>query len=136
MTAATLCPRCGAHIRTTYQEPSCLTCGWADYTGSGEGDEDRRRPTRDRLLAPRGYSVAYTGDTVKLRHLKVTVVLRSGVGTPSPICPWDAERMVPAGYTYTRKGQRGSGKSWFGCVSYGHRILLKRNHLGDATGWS
>ena len=131
------CSHCGTAntIIKAYDEPYCLLCGWVDYETAPEADEDRRRATQGRLLAPRGYSVAYTGDIPKLRKVAVTVVLRPGVAYPSPVCPWDAERMIPAGHTYSRHGQRVKG-SWFGCVSYGHRILLSRNHLGDATGWS
>ena len=136
MAAAIMCPRCRAHsIRVTYEEPSCLSCGWVDYTTAAESDEGHRRLTRDRLLAPRGYSVAYVGTTSKLLPMRVRVVLRPGTRGPSPICPWDGEVMEPAGGAYSHKA-KGVRQVWFACLTDGHRILLFKDQLDDATGWS
>ena len=32
MMAVKACPRCGGEVTTSSYEPSCLMCGWADYS--------------------------------------------------------------------------------------------------------
>ena len=134
--AFTDCPRCGAEygVRLTDDvEPSCLMCGWANYVVPLPVAQNRARSVEDRLLKPRGYVVPYYGGTAGLKAIQVRVVILRARNHPIPICPYDSTEMTSAGYTYTRKGQRGN-HSQYQCTS-GHRIALKHDSLGEAIGW-
>jgi hypothetical protein len=110
-----------------------VICGWANYAAPLPAIQNRPRSDEDRLLKPRGYVVPYRGETAGLKAVQVRVVIRPARAHPTPICPYDGEGMVSAGYTYTRKGSR-TNQAQYRCLA-GHRILLKRDSLGEAVGW-
>jgi len=126
-----LCPRCGAKNSTThaYYEPTCMLCGWVDYT-----EAPPKSDTNDPHRPNRGYDVKYTGGKPALRSLKVQVSLLPGRSGAYPLCPWDKGRMLGRGREATENPDLYSRETWYACES-GHRILLKRDYQGEAVGW-
>ena len=126
-----LCPRCGAKhgIRDGDGEPSCTICGWVDYLGP-----PKPSPIHSILTGPHGYLVPYRGTTESLGAVQVKVVFRRTRTYPTPICPYDGERMVSVGFT-RRKRQGLRRHSQFRCLGNRHLIALERDLHNEATGW-
>ena len=125
------CPRCGAvlGVWNADKEPTCTICGWVDYSLPLLPP-----PIRSLLTGPHGYLVPYLGTTDCLTAVEVKVVFRRGRVRPTPICPYDGERMISVGFKGTKR-QSHDNRSQFQCLENRHRIVLERDSSGEAVGW-
>jgi len=124
-----LCPRCAAALVTTYYEPECLPCGYADYRSTPVGVNGRSRS----LIATATKSVLrYVGDSpmladtltyVQLRRVKNRVVY----GVRCPFCSGSMEQSALSGKRKEVREER------YKCED-GHRVSLTPARNG-ALGW-
>jgi hypothetical protein len=127
------CPRDGSwldSVRSDY--PSCLTCGYEDYSYVLPKRERQHSNSMGGLAS----SLRYIGFAARLDDLMVSVRLdrnqqsKSGIMTV-PTCPWDGKDMkaVPKNGYGKNKGER-----TFRCVKR-HRIILLNSANGAWRGW-
>ncbi len=131
--ALTHCPRCGEILRTAWQEPDCLICGFVDYSA----------PLREHVIARgvilnTGHLLARyvgEGDAYKETLLRVKFGLKSDEGKSKerlyPLhCPMCGGRRVdPASLSGRRKEHF---EERFVCAE-GHRFSLVPK--GEFCGW-
>ena len=127
------CPRCikGFVNHTNSGEyPSCIACGYEDYSYVMP---KRERP-RNALLGGLASKLRYIGFSPQLEDLILEVQvkrdpLKSGVVTV-PTCPWDGKDMQAAPLS----GKKNKSDRTYRC-SKRHRISLLSGITGDWRGW-
>jgi hypothetical protein len=122
------CPRCNGTLDLNNQDPTCFTCGWADYTYADkhkdratEAKGKRSRSSRS-LLPYRGLMPHRGPDTL-------VIVLKEGRINEIPICYSCTCPMVPAWIPGTKVTEKG-----FVC-DMGHTVKLLKNERGEVVGW-
>lgn len=128
------CPRCikGFVTRANINEyPSCVTCGYEDY--SYVPPKRERQPNA--LLGGLASKLRYIGFSSQLENLTLEVRVKrdqskSGIVTV-PTCPWDGKEMKATPLSGKRKNR---SERTYRC-SKRHRISLLSSETGEWRGW-
>ncbi|ANS05728.1 hypothetical protein [uncultured Mediterranean phage] len=118
-----LCPRCEGSLRNGYFEPSCLTCGFADYSYNLGVSDDENVFTSGTM-----YVLRYAGVTPALKDVLVQVkTVRAGPGAVALVvwCPWCEAEMAQTSLSGKR---REKNETRFVC-DFQHRVSVLS--LGD-----
>ena len=122
------CARCGTRLVMGYDEPECLSCGWADYSYT----DTRVNPNGTSIISTATrYVLRYCGDfprlTETLAHARVVRVRNRVVyAVNCPFCDNVMEQSSLSGKRPEAREQR------YKCID-GHRVSLvpaKRGMLG------
>ncbi len=127
-TAKSDCLRCGARMTMGYDEPECLSCGWADYSRT----DTKANPNGASIISTATrYVLRYCGDfpnlAQTLAHARVVRIRnRVAYAVNCPFCNTVMEQSSLSGKRPEAREQR------YKCTE-GHRVSLvpaKRGMLG------
>jgi hypothetical protein len=123
------CPRCAGALATTYYEPECLQCGYADYESTPVGANGGNKSL---IATATKFVLRYVGDSpmladtltyVQLKRLRNRVVY----GVRCPFCSGSMEQSALSGKRKEVREER------YKCDD-GHRVSLMPDRSG-ALGW-
>ncbi len=123
------CPRCGARLWMSYEEPECVQCGYVDYSYDARAASDRKKGV---ISTGTEFVVRYVGDFASMANMVLRVkLMRNGnrlvYGMRCPFCG-DAMRLSSLGVKrWELREER------YKC-GQGHRLLLSPDKDGS-LGW-
>ena len=133
-TQASKCPRCLKGLITcanVNEYPSCLTCGYEDYSYV---PPKRERP-RNALMGGLASKLRYIGFSEQMEDLTLEVCVKrdlSKMGVVTvPTCPWDGNDMKAAPLSGKRKNR---SERTYRCPKR-HHINLLSSITGEWRGW-
>ena len=146
---AAACPRCqGRHSMVANDDGhTCRMCGHATYDAptlmaqrSAQRTEDRRSAMQAGqsgvIRAVHGYSVPYVGGVRRLMGQEIQIVLKKSAA-PAPICPYCVKSMDSISpHQIAGAGKHQKRSRWYSCGTCPRRILIAKNNLNEAIGWS
>lgn len=124
-----LCPRCSATLTTTYYEPECLQCGYADYDSPAVGTSGRNKSL---IATATKFVLRYVGDSKRLAETLTYVQLqrvknRVVYGVRCPFCSGSMEQSALSGKRKEVREER------YRCGD-GHRVSLTPA-VNGSLGW-
>ena len=83
-----------------------------------------------------GYSVPYVGGVHRLMGQMIQIVLKKSAA-PAPICPYCVKSMDSISpHQIAGVGKHQKRSRWYSCGTCPRRILIAKNNLNEAIGWS
>ena len=123
------CPRCETRLVSGYDEPQCLSCGYADYSHTSELDSNRKRSI---VSTATRFILRYVGDfptlTERLAHVRLVRVRNRVVFDVN--CPFCDNAMDQSSLSGKRPEVR---EQRYRC-DQGHRVSLVPGKAG-MMGW-
>ncbi len=123
------CPRCGARLWMSYEEPECLQCGYVDYNYETHASGDRGKGV---ISTGTEFVVRYVGNFAPLANtvLRVKLMRHGNRLVYGMHCPFCGEAMHLSSLGVKRWELR---EERYKC-SQGHRLLLSPDRDGS-FGW-